>query len=239
MASALRIIDLNGKTINVIKGQDQTWKEVVSKAQLPARFDFCLRHWMSDDPIDTQTEEHIKEYLDRVGYILIQDKPDSTILTDYKELRDKVALIPVSGLPQLENLFYGSLDEIADGGIIPVRESSERMTKVEAKVYGALMKPKKIPPSITRIQEKRKRIDRMREMYNNPMVEFARVDTDGAFQYDGTEWIIFGAKQYEPKAVRGDLLYDMDHIACIKVKDGIHFYDQDFVEVTDRVIQAV
>ena len=233
MASALRIVDLNGKTINVVKGQEQTWSEVVSRANLPARFDFCLRHWMSNDPIDTATEEHIKQYLDRVGYILIQDKPDSSILTDYKELRDKVALVPVSGLPQLENLFYGNLDEMTD--VVPVRETSERMTKVEAKVYGALMRPKKIPKTITKLQEKRKRIDHMRANYPGVVTEFVRVDTNNEFEYRGKRYKVTG-KQYEPKVVRDDLLYDMDHIVCITADDGAHFYDEDFVEVTDRVV---
>lgn len=233
MASALRIVDLNGKTINVVKGQEQTWSEVVSRANLPARFDFCLRHWMSNDPIDTATEEHIKQYLDRVGYILIQDKPDSSILTDYKELRDKVALVPVSGLPQLENLFYGNLDEMTD--VVPARETSERMTKVEAKVYGALMRPKKIPKTITKLQEKRKRIDHMRANYPGVVTEFVRVDTNNEFEYRGKRYKVTG-KQYEPKVVRDDLLYDMDHIVCITADDGAHFYDEDFVEVTDRVV---
>ena len=237
MASALRIVDLNGKTINVVKGQEQTWSEVVSRANLPARFDFCLRHWMSDDPIDTATEEHIKQYLDRVGYILIQDKPDSSILTDYKELRDKVALVPVSGLPQLENLFYGSLDEMTDSSIVPMRESSERMTKVEAKVYGALMRPKKVPKTITKLQEKRKRIDHMRANYPGVVTEFVRVDTGNEFEYRGKRYKVTG-KQYEPKVVRDDLLYDMDHIVCITADDGAHFYDEDFVEVTDHVCVA-
>lgn len=236
MASALRIVDLNGKTINVVRGQDQTWSEVVSRANLPSRFEFCLRHWMSDDPIDTATEEHIKQYLDRVGYILIQDKPDSTILTDYKELRDKVALVPVSGLPQLENLFYGSLDEMTDSSIVPARESSERMTKVEAKVYGALMRPKKVPKTITKLQEKRKRIDHMRSNYPGVATEFVRVDTGNEFEYRGKRYKVDGLKQYEPKVVRDDLLYDMDHIVCITADDGAHFYDEDFVEVTDHVV---
>ena len=236
MASALRIVDLNGKTINVVKGQDQTWSEVVSRANLPSRFEFCLRHWMSDDPIDTATEEHIKQYLDRVGYILIQDKPDSTILTDYKELRDKVALVPVSGLPQLENLFYGSLDDMTDSSIVPARESSERMTKVEAKVYGALMRPKKVPKTITKLQEKRKRIDHMRSNYPGVATEFVRVDTGNEFEYRGKWYKVDGLKQYEPKVVRDDLLYDMDHIVCITADDGAHFYDEDFVEVTDHVV---
>lgn len=45
MATALRIIDLDGKAIVVVKGKDQTWAEVIGKANLPKRFDFCLRHW--------------------------------------------------------------------------------------------------------------------------------------------------------------------------------------------------
>lgn len=235
MASTLRIVDLNGKTINIFRGQDQSWAEVVSKAKLPARFDFCLRHWMSDDAMDAQTEERIKAYLDRVGYILIQDKPDATIITDYKELRDKVALIPVSGYPQLENLFYGNRDDTENMEVIPGRDNTENMTQAETKVYDALTKPRRAPADIEKRREKRKRIDAMRAQYPDAEVVFMRVDTANEFEYGGRRWRIDGAKQYEPKVVHGDLLYDMDQVACIKCGEGTMFYDQDFNSITGHV----
>lgn len=233
MASVLRIVDPNGKTINVLKGQNQSWAEVVNKANLPARFDYCLRHWMEDEDIDAKTEEMIKSYLDRVGYILIQDKPDASIITDYKELRDKVALIPASGYPQLENMFYGSSDETVVS--IPGRDSSTRMTKAETKVYNALTKPRKIPTLITEIQERRERIDKMREAHPGCVVDFVVVDTENMFVWNGHMWEVGQIWQYKAKLVHGELLFDMDHIACICDGDNYYFYDQEYVDITNHV----
>lgn len=238
MASTLRIVDLNGKTINIFRGQDQTWADVVSRAKLPARFEFCLRHWMSDDPVDTETEERIKAYLSRVGYILIQDKPDGRIITDYKELRDKVAMIPVSGYPKLENLYYGNLDEMSESGTVPGRENSERMTKAEKKVYDALTKPKRVPASIKKMQEKRKRIDEVRAKHPGANFVYAIVDTDNDFTFKGKRYHIDHLRQYEPKAVRDDLLYDMDHVVCVKDKGNVFFYDEDFYDITVHVSEV-
>lgn len=218
----------------MIKGAHQTWSDVVQRARLPKRFEFCLRHWMSEDPIDTETEERIKAYLDRVGYILIQDRPDSKIVTDYKALRDKLALVPISGIPQLENMLYSQSDEEVKP--IPVRGTSDQMTKAETKVYNALTKPRRIPPAILRLQEKRKRIDELHERCPGVKVSFVRVDTDNVFKYAGQTWVINSVvKQYAPKDVHGDLLYDMDHVACAEYLGNVTFYDEDFVDITNSV----
>ena len=238
MASTLRIIDLNGKTINVYRGQDQSWAEVVQKARLPARFDFCLRHWMSDDPMDTETENRIKTYLSRVGYILIQDKPDAKIITDYKELRDKVAMIPIFGYPKLENLYYGNLDEMNEGNTIPGRETSERMTKAEVRVYDALTKPRHIPVVVTEMQEKRKRIDEMRKQYPDANVSYERVDTMNEFTYNGKRFRVDDLPQYRAKLVKGDYLYDMDQVICVEDHGHVLFYDQDFNSISGHVVEA-
>ena len=238
MASTLRIIDLNGKTINVYRGQDQSWAEVVQKARLPARFDFCLRHWMSDDPMNTETENRIKTYLSRVGYILIQDKPDAKIITDYKELRDKVAMIPIFGYPKLENLYYGNLDEMNEGNTIPGRETSERMTKAEVKVYDALTKPRHIPVVVTEMQEKRKRIDEMRKQYPGANVSYERVDTVNEFTHNGKRFRVDDLPQYRAKLVKGDYLYDMDQVVCVEDHHGhVLFYDQDFNSISGHVVE--
>lgn len=237
MASTLRIIDLNGKTINVYRGQDQSWAEVVQKARLPARFDFCLRHWMSDDPMDTETENRIKTYLSRVGYILIQDKPDAKIITDYKELRDKVAMIPVFGYPKLENLYYGNLDEMNEGNMIPGRETSERMTKAEVKVYDALTKPRHIPVVVTEMQERRKRIDEMRKQYPSANVGYERVDTVNEFTHNSKRFRIDDLPQYRAKLVKGDYLYDMDQVVCVEDHGHVLFYDQDFNSISGHVVE--
>lgn len=237
MASMLRIIDLDGKAINVIKGANQSWSEVIQRAKLPKRFEFCLRHWLSDDPMDTDTEDRIKTYLDRVGYILIQDKPDAKIITDYKALRDKVALIPVSGIPQLENMLYSQTDESVEMKPIPARSTSDHMTKAETKVYNALAKPKRIPANIVRLQEKRKRIDELYATYPDVTCTYEVVDTRNCFKFDGGIWRICDVRQYEPKYVLNDTLYDMDHVVCAQYSGGVRFLDEDFVDITDNVVE--
>ena len=235
MASVLRIIDLNGRTINIIKGRDQSWAEVVEKANLPKRFDFCIRHWMADD-VDTQTEDKIKAYLDRVGYILIQDKPDGRVITDYKELRDKVALVPVAGISHLENIYY-AYDDNTEVTPIPGRDTSAQMTKTERKVYNSLVKPRRIPKQITFLNEKRSRIETFLNEFPNAKTTHAVVNTDGEFTFDGKRYRV-DAKQYEPKDVHGDLLYDMDQVICAKCDDGIRFYDQNFTSLAGHVVEV-
>lgn len=236
MASVLRIVDLNGRTINIMKGKTQNWAEVVQKANLPSRFEFCLRHWMSDDPLDTRTEEYIKDYLDRVGYILIQDKPDGKVLTDYKNLRDRIAMVPVSSVNQLENLFYSH----AEDNDMPVRgvdrDNPSDMTKTEKKIHAALTMPRHAPKQITKLQQKRKHIDEMRAAHPNAVVSYVTVNTDNEFEYNGARRRINGLKQYAPKNVGGDLLYDMDQVVCVEDDGGVFFYDQNFEDITGSVV---
>lgn len=236
MATVLRIIDLDGKAINIIKGRDQSWNEVIQKANLPRRFDFCIRHWMSDDPNDTQAEELVKAYLDRVGYIMIQDSPDPGILTDYKELRDQVAFVPVSGHSLLENLYY-SVNDHDDEPVAPIGPPS-LMTKREQTVFNSLTKPKKIPEEIKRIQAKRKRIDAMRTLHPDATSTFLPVDTENCFVYNGKTFKIDDLEQYRPRRVRGEDIYDMDQIVCVKCDNGVFWYDQDFNAIDGHVHEA-
>lgn len=189
--------------------------------------------------MDTKTEERIKAYLDRVGYILIQDDPDGGIVTDYRDMRDSVVFVPISGNTQLENLFYAHSEDDADmKRYIPRRESSSDMTKAEKRVYNSLMKPRRIPKEITRLQEKRKRIDALHAAHPEAYITFVPVDTENRFRYDGKEWRINDIPQYRPKNIRGDVWYDMDHVVCAKCKDGIHWFDQEFREISGHVHEA-
>ena len=235
MASVLRSIDLNGRTVNIIKGRDQSWSDVVEKANLPKRFDFCIRHWMSDDPLDTATEEKIKAYLDRVGYILIQDKPDGRIITDYKQLRDAVAMIPVSGVSQLENVFYGNN---TPEGVLPVPERGDDadMTKAERKIYNTLTKPRTQAKHVGVLQQRRKNIDAMFKRYPGVATTRCVVDTENVFRFDGRKCQIDPCvKQYAAKDVRGDLLYDMDTVVCLRCDGQYVFYDQNYEDITRYV----
>lgn len=236
MASVLRIVDLNGRTINIIKGQEQSWSDVVAKAKLPSRFDFCLRHWMSDDPLDIKMETRIKDYLDRVGYILIQDQPGGQIITDYKQLRDKIALVPVSSVNQLENLFYSHVDDEPETPTID-RDTSADMTKTEKKIYASLMQPRKVSKHITKLQEKRKRIDEMRRQHPSATVTFERVDTANEFVHDSKRFRIDDLPQYRAKIVKDDCLYDMDQVVCVEDHGDVLFYDQDFNSISGHVVE--
>ena len=238
MASVIKIVDLDGKTINIMRGKEQSWREVIEKANLPKRFDFCIKHWMSDDSEDTAAEELVKAYLDRVGYIVIQDSPDASILTDYKEARDKIAILPVSSSYHLENMFYSNNEESGNGFIPEQRMSETLMTQREQKVYDALTKPKKIPPEIKRLQEKRARIDAMRKAHPDVFTSFLPVDTDNCFQYEGKKYRIDDLEQYRPRRIRGEDVYDMDQVVCAKCADGIFWYDQEFNTIDGHVHEA-
>lgn len=236
MASALRIIDLDGKTINIVKGKDQSWREVIERANLPKRFGFCVKHWLSDDPEDNTTEEIIKAYLDRIGYIMIQDKPDSGILTDYKEQRDRIAIVPVSEYAPLENMFYG-LNDHEEKNYIPMAPPAIT-TQRDQKIFDSLTKPKKIPPEIKRLQEKRKRIDAMRKAHPDVFTTFLPVDTENCFKYEGKTYQIDDLEQYRPRRIRGEDVYDMDQVVCAKCADGIFWYDQEFNSIDGHVHEA-
>lgn len=166
MASCLRIVDINGKVLNLIKGEGQTWAEVIELAHLPRRFAFCLRNWLSDDPSDTSAEDRVKAYLDRIGYILTRDEPDDKIITDYRILRDRVALIPASGVPEFENLLYSNCEDNRDDDIlIPSVKDEDEMTVTEREVFASLTSPRRIPKEIQRIHEQNKKINAMFERY--------------------------------------------------------------------------
>lgn len=239
MSRSIRIIDLNGKMLACIKGQDQTWSQVVQRSGIPSRFSYCQRHWMSEGDVESAAEKNTKSFLDRVGYILIQDAPDDGILNDYKEMRDRVATYPASMCAVADDIMYGTTRSSEEGRGI-AESDVEAMTKSERAVYESLTRPRKIPDSVIRIREKRRRIDQMRA--DNPLaqISFCVVDRSNEFSYLGQTYRIHeSVKQYAGVSVKDDVLYDMDRIVVADTQGRLRFYDQEYNALSDEEVGIV
>lgn len=235
MPRSIRIFDLNGRMISCTKNSEQTWKEVMEKAGLPRRFGYCLRHWLAGGEVDDSMEKRIKEYLDRVGYILIQDAPDDGIISDYKEMRDRVATIPASASAQTEDIMYGTVRH-ADEDAAFVGRQRQDMTRTEAAVMERLTRAKGVAAWHDELEKKRQRIRAVNVAHPDMKVAYVPVDTENEFSFGGKRWRISpDVKQYQPKAVGDDLLYDMDQVVCVEAHDMTLFYDQDWYEITGKV----
>ena len=224
----------------MFKGKDQTWKEVIERAKIPERFQYCLRHWMSEADSEGDAERCVKRYLDRVGYILIQDMPDDGILTDYKEMRNRVAEVPASACADIEDILYGTTRAAEEtSGFL----SEHSMAKPEGKaglIYEALTRPKRTPKGINMRQQRRERINEMYRKYPGAHTKTCRVDTDGHFMHEGQEFFISeNVAAYQPQRVRDDVYYEMDTIIVLRDGDAYHFFDQEYREIDSVFIHPV
>ena len=69
-------------------------------------------------------------------------------------------------------------------------------------------------------------------------ITFARVDTEGCFQYGSQRYRISPeVEAYQPKDVDGDLLYDMDQVIVAEDgKGGLYFFDMDWQRIFQKNI---
>lgn len=84
--------------------------------------------------------------------------------------------------------------------------------------------------------------DRISSLYSEGVdrMQTACVDTEGAFMIDGVMMMIDmeQCRQYAPKTIGDDLLYDMDQINRVVMSDGTErFFDQDFNEIEIEYIK--
>lgn len=239
MASSIIIKDLNGRKLAVVKGADQTWSQVVQQARLPDRYPYCEKHWMSGDGVETDKERFVKAYLDRIGYILIQDAPDDGILTDYKNMRNRVAEIPASACAEVENILYGVTRPADEGFSFGEQACTDEgaggtNSKKAQKVLDSLNRGgKTVSKEIGMRQERRRRINAMKKAHPNAKVVFCRVDTSNEFLYAGQRYLLDAAVEgYQPKVLKdGDVYYEMDTIIVVDTADGVFFCDQQGYEI--------
>lgn len=237
MARIVRIRDLDGRMMTCSKPDDKTWREVVERARLPRRYGRCIRHWLSGDDITEEMERSVKSYLDRVGYLLILDDPDDGILTDYKEMRDRVAMIPISSCAVVEDFAYGAKNTEDAVSIVDFQDE-DTMSQEERGVVDSLRKPKRIPPSIQYLQGKRKRMDEFLEEKPGAAVTYRPVDTENVFTFENRRWRIDpSVKQYQGVEQKDEVFYAMDQVVCVRWQGMLFFCDQDWVEISQYVAE--
>lgn len=195
---------------------------------------------MSDADIEGNAEKYVKRYLDRVGYILIQDMPDDGILTDYKEMRNRVAEVPASACADVEDLLYGTTHAAEEMSSFLSDHPTAKPEGKAGLIYEALTRPKRTPKGINMRQQRRERIDEMYRKYPGAHTKTCRVDTDGHFIYEGHELFISECvSAYQPQRVKDDVYYEMDTIIVLRQEEVLHFFDQEYREIDSIFIHPV
>lgn len=198
---------------------DKERREVVNKL-CEQWNDYCTSHWLSDNHEEPYcAENRVKRFLDGMAYFLLRSDT-SGIITDYKEEMNRNREIPVSACPEFVNdMFYG----FGQGDI--TQSQQEALSALDN--YLDTVKPKKskkqTPQEIKR--QKRKAFENGRKVsYQYPVV-----DTEGYFVVDDRKiHIPDNYKQYSPKYLKDDVLFDMDHVIVAKVDGEMFFFDQNF-----------
>lgn len=196
---------------------------------------------MSEADIEGNAEKYVKRYLDRVGYILIQDMPDDGILTDYKEMRNRVAEVPASACAEVEDLLYGTTHAAEEMSSF-LSEHPEMNPEGKAKrIYEALTKPKKLPKVIKEMQTRRERVDRMYKEHKGAHTIRCRVDAEGKFKVRDVMYSISDeVKAYQSIRTKDDVYYEMDTIIVLRDADGrMYFYDQEYRPIDEGAVCAV
>lgn len=213
------------------RNDDETWKDVVEKKVLPMWEEYCNTHWISENHEDIYAaEKRVKAFLDRCGYILLQDDPGD-VESKHKEMVRRVREFPISDCPSsMSELLYSS-----------VRTPDEESEAVAESRFGVALNEKeeavpitKRPKRSTKKYEKM-RYDKLTELRNkfpNGRFSWARVWTDNTFTSEEHVFQINKAlPQYKPKKTREGMYYEMDSVFIIWNDDGVHLYDQNVDEI--------
>ena len=185
--------------------------------------DYCTSHWISENHEEPYcAENRVKRFLDGMGYFLLRSDT-SGIITDYMEEMNSNREIPVSCCPDFVNdLFFGS------GQGYVTQAQKEAMQSLNG-YLDEKVKPKKTRKKPSVYEEKRKRRESFEAEFHPNGYKFPIVDTEGNFTVDGVSYHVSeNCKQYSPKNLKDDVLYDMDRIIVAQVKDKYYFFDQNF-----------
>ena len=170
-----------------------------------------------------------------MGYFLILGDTEG-IETDYKKVMRGSREIPMSSCPSyIEDAVYCS------GGTIKKSEDVNGFQQVLENVDAKAEKLNgyyKTPPRKTqKAKHERTRSDKFMAaakalgLHRNAFTH-ARVDTDGAFTYDGQDFKVCAPQYQAQRTSEGEDFYIMDRIICV---DGIHFYDMSMNDVSEFV----
>lgn len=226
-------------TTNVFKirvENDRERQEVVAKLCEQWQ-DYCITHWMSENHEEPYcAENRVKRFLDGMGYFLLRSDT-SNIISEYMDEMNKNREIPVSSCPDyINDMFYAN----GQGDVTQAQKEAMQSLNsyLDERARPAKSKKKK-ETSYTLRRNKRKAFE---AKYHPFEYQYPVVDTEGNFTVisNGTEihLKISGCKQYEPKMLKDDVLYDMDHIIVANVKeDRFYFFDQNFDPVDEFVVK--
>ena len=184
-------------------------------------------------------ENRVKRFLDGLGYFLLRN--DSTgIITDYMDEMNKNREIPVSSCPEyVYDLFYGN----GQGDVTQAQK--EAMNNLNS-YLDEHVKPKKLKKKSTPYEQRRIRKESFEAAFSPLSYQYPIVDTEGNFEIKcGDQKIKMHisdkCRQYAPKKIKDDILYDMDHVIVAYVKDEsnfrYYFFDQNF-ESIDMYVSA-
>ena len=210
----------------------ETWKDVIEKKVLPMWEEYCNTHWISENHEDIYAaEKRVKAFLDRCGYILLQDDPGS-VESKHKEMMRKVQEFPISDCPaSMRELLYSSVRT-------PDAESeADSLSRFAMKVEEREMAVpiSKRPKRASRKYEKTRydKVTQIKEKLPHGRFSWERVWTDNTFSSEGHLFQINKSlSQYQPKKTRSGAYYEMDSVLVIWSDDGVHLYDQNVDEIS-------
>lgn len=231
MRTVEKVFFPNGGSNIFCRNDGETWKDVVEKKILPMWEDYCNGHWISENHEDIYAaEKRVKAFLDRCGYILLQDDP-GCVESKHKEMARKVREFPVSDCPSsVREMLYSSVRS-ANGETDA--EASRRFAERTAEMEAALPIVKRSRRTSRKYERTRYgKLTTLKEKFPNGKFSWARVWTDNTFLSEGRMFRIdWSLPQYQSKKTRSGEYYDMDSVLVIWNSDGVHLYDQNVDEI--------
>jgi len=112
-------------------------------------------------------------------------------------------------------------------------EMAQRYDEAKAAKTKKQSKPRKVfPPT------RRQKIETTRKKFDISKFEFARVDTEGRFIFQGHQYEISpDITLYNGKLTKdGDELYDMDQILCGQTRDNRYLFFDMNIEPVEKII---
>lgn len=178
---------------------------------------YCERNWLNDTGDVFTPELKVKRFLDSLAYFLLSGNTQG-IETNYKSVMHSKREIPASScVSEVDNLLYAT-------GVMSGNAKKEE----EAEFQNLL---EKLDARAERyLQPRAKRTHPEGRFHKHERLgihggEWCRVDTDGRFWSDGTEYVIDDQEiQYQPIPTDYGDLYDMDRILAYNGQ----FYDMNF-----------
>lgn len=197
--------------------------------------DYCNKNWISENHAAMDApEKKVKRFLDGCGLFILLDDMGGMV-TDYQKMKMGKFEIPMSSCPSHYENLIGGQRETVDCGSEDAR--FQNMLDALAERFDAIEKT----PAKRKVFSRNTKFNRSRRIKKElglTKITFARVDTEGCFQYGSQRYRISPeVEAYQPKDVDGDLLYDMDQVIVAEDgKGGLYFFDMDWQRIFQKNI---